>query len=142
MGESWASSAGVRASMQANKGRDTKPEVALRSAVHAFGLRYRVSTRPLKGLRRTADLVFPRARVAVFLDGCFWHGCEIHGTTPKSNVEYWGPKLAANRERDRRVDEELTAHGWLVLRCWEHDQPEDFADQVSLQIRLRIEEDA
>src|SRR6185312_14838678 len=76
--ESWASSEGVRASMQSNKGKDTKPEVALRSAVHALGLRYRVSTRPLKDLRRTADLVFTKARVAVFLDGCFWHGCPQH----------------------------------------------------------------
>jgi DNA mismatch endonuclease (patch repair protein) len=80
MAESWASSDGVRASMRANRGRDTNPEVALRSAVHALGLRYRVAWRPIKGLRRTADLVFPTERVAVFLDGCFWHGCP--NTTP------------------------------------------------------------
>ena len=126
-----------------NRRIDTKPELAVRSALHRRGLRFRknIGIRA-GGLLVRPDAVFTRRRVAIFIDGCFWHGCEIHGTTPKSNVEYWGPKLAANRERDRRVDEELTAHGWLVLRCWEHDQPEDFADQVSLQIRLRIAEDA
>ncbi|MGH6915044.1 MAG: DNA mismatch repair protein Vsr, partial [Geminicoccales bacterium] len=78
--KSWASNAGTRASMQANKSRDTKPELALRRAVHAMGLRYRVAARPLPALRRTADLVFTRAKVAVFVDGCFWHGCPQHHT--------------------------------------------------------------
>lgn len=78
MADSWASSPGVRASMQSNKGRDTQPELALRSATHALGMRYRVSVRPLRELRRTADLVFAKAKVAVFLDGCFWHGCPDH----------------------------------------------------------------
>ena len=107
MAESWASSAGVRASMQSNKGRDTKPEVALRSAVHALGLRYRVSVRPIKQLRRTADLVFPRVRVAVFLDGCFWHGCPEHHTVAVTNAEFWAGKVTATRERDRDTDARL-----------------------------------
>ncbi|WP_342342099.1 hypothetical protein [Mycolicibacterium gilvum] len=90
MADSWASSPGVRASMRSNKGRDTKPEVALRSAVHALGLRYRLSIRPVKEIRRTADLVFSRAKVAVFLDGCFWHGCPDHHTVAVTNGEFWG----------------------------------------------------
>ncbi|WP_084229625.1 very short patch repair endonuclease [Mycobacterium sherrisii] len=123
MVESWASSAGVRASMQANKGRDTKPEVALRSAVHALGLRYRVSTRPLKGLRRTADMVFPRARVAVFLDGCFWHGCPDHHTVAVTNRKFWADKVVQNRARDRDTDQRLEEAGWLSVRVWEHEDP-------------------
>ena len=74
--------------MQSNKSRDTKPELALRSAVHSLGLRYRVDARPLKALRRRADLVFPRAKVAVFLDGCFWHGCPVHHTVAAANASF------------------------------------------------------
>jgi len=76
------------------------------------------------------DVVFTRSRVAVFADGCFWHGCTLHGITPKSNTDYWGPKLAANVVRDRRVDEALANHGWQVIRCWEHDDPAEVADHV------------
>lgn len=126
-----------------NRRTDTKPEVVVRSALHRRGLRFRKDMRIRAGqLWVRPDVVFTRRRIAVFVDGCFWHGCDVHGTTPKSNVEYWGPKLAANRERDRRVDEELTAHGWLVIRCWEHDDPEDVADRVSHQNQQRIAEDA
>src|SRR5690242_1595504 len=85
---SWASSEGVRASMRANRGRDTAPELAVRRAVHRLGLRYRVSARPIASLRRTADLVFPRQRVAVFVDGCFWHGCPVHHTVAKTNAAF------------------------------------------------------
>ncbi|POX44525.1 very short patch repair endonuclease [Streptomyces sp. Ru72] len=109
--------------MQGNKGRDTKPELALRRAVHALGLRYRVSTRPLPHLRRTADLVFTRARIAVFLDGCFWHGCPEHHTVATSNADYWSSKVEANRRRDRETDRLLGEAGWSVLRVWEHEDP-------------------
>lgn len=117
--ESWASSPGVRACMQSNKGRDTKPEVALRSAVHALGLRYRVGVRPLMQVRRTADLVFMKAKVAVFLDGCFWHGCPEHHTVAVTNARFWADKVEANRTRDRDTDRRLAEAGWLSVRVWE-----------------------
>ena len=127
---SRATSPGVRASMQANRGRDTAPELALRSAVHALGLRYRVSVRPIKALRRTADLVFPRAMVAVFLDGCFWHGCELHHTVAVTNAEYWAEKVRRNWERDRETDRYLAEQGWAVVRVWEHENPLEAAQHI------------
>lgn len=134
MAESWASSDGVRASMRANRGRDTNPEVALRSAVHALGLRYRVAVRPMKGLRRTADLVFPTERVAVFLDGCFWHGCPEHHTIAMTNAGYWAEKVAANRARDADTDRRLADAGWLTIRIWEHEAPEQGAARVKVVV--------
>ncbi len=130
--ESWASSAGVRRSMQANKGRDTKPELALRRAVHAVGLRYYVNRRPIKSVRRTADLVFPRLRVAVFLDGCFWHGCPEHHTIAKTNGAFWADKVATNRRRDRDTDARLAEAGWTVVRVWEHEPIDEAAAQRGL----------
>ncbi|GAA4912198.1 very short patch repair endonuclease [Streptomonospora salina] len=127
---SWASSAGTRRSMRSNKGRDTKPELALRRAVHAMGLRYRVAYRPVPSVRRTADLVFTRARLAVFLDGCFWHGCPEHHTRAKTNAEYWASKVEKNRDRDRQTDRLLEDAGWTVLRAWEHEDPQDVAVRV------------
>lgn len=116
--------------MQGNRGRDTKPELALRRAVHALGLRYRVGIRPLAGLRRTADLVFPRAHVAVFLDGCFWHGCETHHTVAATNAGYWAEKVVRNRERDRETDRALSDAGWAVIRVWEHEDPVEAAGRI------------
>lgn len=116
--------------MQSNKGRDTRPELALRKAVHALGLRYKVSQRPLPAVRRTADMVFTRAKLAVFLDGCFWHGCPIHHTVAKTNSEYWAAKLRMNRERDRDTDRRLREAGWRVLRIWEHEDPIEAAKRV------------
>ncbi|MFC8760866.1 very short patch repair endonuclease [Streptomyces sp. NPDC057193] len=109
--------------MQSNKGRDTKPERALRSAVHALGLRYYVSKRPLPAIRRTADLVFTRARIAVFLDGCFWHVCPEHFTVSRTNPTYWAEKAEKNQARDRETDRLLDEAGWAVLRVWEHEDP-------------------
>ncbi|UXY24531.1 very short patch repair endonuclease [Streptomyces cynarae] len=109
--------------MQSNKGRDTKPELALRRAVHALGLRYKVSIRPLPKVRRTADLVFSRVRLAVFLDGCYWHGCPEHHTLSATNRTYWTDKLETNRRRDRQTDQWLREAGWEVLRVWEHEDP-------------------
>ncbi|MFG1606014.1 very short patch repair endonuclease [Actinoplanes sp. NPDC049265] len=128
--KSWASSPGVRRSMQSNTGRDTKPELALRRAVHALGLRYFVSRRPIRAVRRTADLVFPRARVAVFLDGCFWHGCPVHHTVAKTNAEFWASKVETNRRRDRQTNAALREAGWTVVRVWEHDDPAEAALRV------------
>ncbi|MEV0699091.1 very short patch repair endonuclease [Saccharopolyspora sp. NPDC050389] len=132
-----ASSEGTRKSMQANKGRDTKPELALRRAVHALGLRYRVSTRPLPAIRRTADLTFSRAKVAVFLDGCFWHGCPEHHTQSATNSEFWAEKVRRNRERDRETDRLLAEAGWSVIRIWEHEDPQVGAARVAQEVRSR-----
>ena len=116
--------------MQSNRSRDTKPELALRSAVFALGLRYRVAAKPLVGLRRTADLVFPRARVAVFLDGCFWHGCPEHHTVATANAKFWADKVSGNRARDRDTDARLEAAGWISVRVWEHEDPAAAAQRV------------
>lgn len=116
--------------MQSNRGRDTKPELALRSAVHALGLRYRVSVRPLPDVRRTADLVFPTERVAVFLDGCFWHGCPKHHTVAATNAAFWADKVKGNMARDRDTDSRLAEAGWLSVRVWEHEDPATAAARV------------
>ena len=123
--------------MQSNKSRDTKPELALRSAVHALGLRYRVSAKPLAGLRRTADLVFPRAKVAVFLDGCFWHGCPEHHTVASANATFWAEKVRSNRARDRNTDDRLAEAGWVSVRVWEHEDPQTAARHVEEVVRAR-----
>jgi DNA mismatch endonuclease (patch repair protein) len=123
--------------MRSNKSRDTKPELALRSAVHALGLRYRVSAKPLAGLRRTADLVFPRARVAVFLDGCFWHGCPEHHTVATANAQFWAEKVEGNRARDRDTDGRLADAGWVSVRVWEHEDPQVAAQRVEQTVRDR-----
>ncbi|HVA89820.1 MAG TPA: very short patch repair endonuclease [Chloroflexota bacterium] len=123
--------------MQGNRSRDTKPELALRSALHALGLRYRVSTRPLPGLRCTADLVFRPATVAVFVDGCFWHGCPRHGRRVVTNAEYWSAKIARNQQRDQRVDDALLAAGWLPVRVWEHESVQEAALRIAYVVRDR-----
>lgn len=116
--------------MIGNRGRDTAPEIAVRRLLHAAGLRYRVNHRPLPALRRTADIVFTRRKVAVFIDGCFWHSCPEHATVPKANAEFWREKLQRNRERDRETDQCLRAAGWAVLRFWEHEDANDVAAHV------------
>jgi DNA mismatch endonuclease (patch repair protein) len=137
MAESWASSPEARARMQSNKSRDTKPELALRSAVHALGLRYRVDARPLKTLRRRADLVFPRAKVAVFLDGCFWHGCPVHHTVAAANASFWAEKVSTNRARDSDTDAKLAEAGWVSVRVWEHEDPAGAAERVRAVVHER-----
>jgi DNA mismatch endonuclease (patch repair protein) len=108
----------------------TGPELALRRELHALGLRYRLHQAPLGGLRRKADIVFRRARLAVFVDGCFWHGCPQHGQRRHDvNSWYWPDKIARNRERDQDTDSALKAAGWRVVRVWEHD----LADRASAQ---------
>lgn len=134
---SWASSAANRKSMQGNKSRDTKPELAIRSLLHAAGLRYRVNRSPLKNIRRRADIVFGPTRVAVFIDGCFWHGCPEHYVPPKTNDGYWSPKIAGNVARDRETDALLRKEGWSVLRFWEHDAPAACAELIAEEVRKR-----
>ena len=118
-----ASSERVRIRMVGQARRDTAPELALRKEVWRAGIRYRVDAAPLRGVRRRADLLFTRARIAVYVDGCFWHSCPRHRTTPKANREWWVAKLAANVERDRDTDRRLKASGWQVIRIWEHEDP-------------------
>lgn len=120
----------VRAIMRGNQ-RDTRPERALRSALHRRGLRFRKNVRPVDGLRCEADVVFPTERVAVFLDGCAWHGCPQHGMRARRNSAYWMAKIAKNVERDKRNNRALTAAGWIVVRGWEHDDPDAIAATVA-----------
>ena len=122
--------------MLGNKRRDTKPEVALRSALHAAGLRFRKDYRlDLDGVRFRPDVVFTRAKVAVFVDGCFWHSCPTHGTRPTRNADYWLPKLERNVERDREQNAALAAHGWRSLRIWEHEPVAIAAQRVIEAVR-------
>lgn len=127
---SWASSPGNRRSMLGNRGKDTSPELAVRRLLHRTGLRYRVDVRPIQQLRRKADVVFPRKKIAVFIDGCFWHACPEHFAWPKSNVEYWQKKIGGNKARDIETSAELESQGWTVLRYWSHDPPEAIAHDV------------
>ncbi|MGW4398359.1 very short patch repair endonuclease [Amycolatopsis nivea] len=124
--------------MKGNRGRDTVPELALRSLLHRRGLRYRVSTRPLKTSRRTTDIVFPRAKVAVFVDGCFWHGCPEHHRPSSVNSAFWREKIEGNRRRDAETTAMLEAEGWTVIRAWEHDDPVTTADQVEAAVRAAM----
>jgi DNA mismatch endonuclease (patch repair protein) len=119
--------------------RDTLPERALRSELHRRGLRFRVDRAPVKGLRSRADLVFGPARVAVYVDGCFWHSCPEHGTRPKANADWWEQKLGRNRERDAETDRVLREHGWEVVRIWEHEDAVEAADRVQSAIESRRE---
>lgn len=117
--------------MRANRRVDTRPERRLRSALHIRGMRFRKDLRvDLETLRVRVDVAFPKAAVAVFVDGCFWHSCPVHGTQPRANESYWSAKLRRNVERDRRVDEALSLAGWSVLRLWEHELPEEAAERI------------
>lgn len=124
--------------MLGNRRVDTKPEVAIRSALHRAGLRFRRDYRlDLGDSRVRPDVVFTRAKVAVFMDGCFWHVCPDHGTEPTSNEWYWTPKLRRNVERDREQDAVLAAYGWAVVRVWEHEPIEEAARRVVEVVRAR-----
>ena len=123
--------------MQANRSRDTSPEMAIRRLLHAMGLRYRVDVRPVKKVRRRADVVFGPARVAVFVDGCFWHCCPEHGSVPATNVDYWVPKLERNVERDEETNALLKKEGWRVIRIWEHQDPVASARRIAKEVENR-----
>lgn len=137
MYESWASSDAARKTMQGNRGRDTMAELAVRRLVHAAGLRYRVDARPEPDLRRTADLLFTRVRVAVFIDGCYWHGCPEHFSVPATKLDYWSTKISQNQARDLETTALLAAHGWLVLRFWEHEPPTTVAERIAELVQAR-----
>lgn len=127
----------VRQRMQSQRTRDTEPELALRRELFRRGLRYRLQRRPLIGLRRQADLVFPGPRVAVFVHGCFWHGCPEHATSPKANAEFWRAKLDRNRERDAETLHLLEGAGWATVVVWEHEDPVEAADRVAAIVEAR-----
>lgn len=116
--------------MKATKPRDTAPEKALRSELHKKGLRYRVDIRPIKELNRRADIVFISAKVAIFVDGCFWHGCPIHGTQAKANAEFWRNKIRRNQARDKETNQLLKKAGWQVVRVWEHEDSEKASKKI------------
>ncbi|MGQ0823754.1 MAG: very short patch repair endonuclease [Actinomycetota bacterium] len=132
-----ASSERVRSQLSGQRQRDTAPEMAIRHLLHSRGLRYRVNVAPVSGVRCRADMVFPGARVAVFVDGCFWHGCPTHGTVPKANAEWWRSKLDRNVQRDHENDERLRAEGWAVIRVWEHEDPGAASARISAIVRRR-----
>jgi DNA mismatch endonuclease (patch repair protein) len=121
--------------MQATPRRDTPAEIALRRELHRRGLRYRVDHAPLPELRRRADIVFTRRKVAVFCDGCWWHGCPEHRTWPKANAEWWEEKIDANKRRDGDTNARLAEAGWTVVRVWEHEDPVEAADRVETVVR-------
>lgn len=132
--ESWASTPGTAKSMRSNRSRDTSLELCVRRELHRRGLRYRVDVAPLHGLRSRADIVFTRRRIAVYLDGCFWHGCPTHGVIPIAHSDYWQPKLARNKERDAQATLALQEAGWIVLRFWEHEETASVVAAISSEV--------
>ncbi|HDR9495206.1 very short patch repair endonuclease [Burkholderia stabilis] len=114
----------------------TGAEVALRRELYRIGLRYRVDCEVLKKPRRVADIAFPGRRIAIFVDGCFWHGCPEHATWPKRNAEFWRQKIEANQQRDADTNERLRSLGWTVLRFWSHESPIDAAKVVANAVAI------
>lgn len=137
MGGPRPSSPAALRRMQRQRRRDTKPELDLRRELHRLGLRYRVDVPVVPAVRRRADVVFTKAHVAVFVDGCFWHRCPEHGTAPSANGEWWASKLDKNVERDRDTDRVLQAAGWSVIRVWEHTDPVDAARNIMQAIEQK-----
>ena len=122
--------------MRAIRRRDSEAELRLRSELHRRGFRFRVDLPvPVHGRSPRPDITFTRQKVAVFVDGCFWHGCPEHGGRPRKNTQYWNPKIARNIERDGEQNERLRAAGWIVLRVWEHEPVADAADRVEAALR-------
>lgn len=124
--------------MQGNRSSETRPEVALRSELHRRGLRFRKHQQVVVGLRCRPDIIFSRAKLAVFVDGCFWHQCPLHRTDPRTNSAYWTAKLDRNVARDRRNDAELEAAGWQVVRVWEHESICSAADRVGAALAEQL----
>jgi DNA mismatch endonuclease (patch repair protein) len=122
--------------MKATRQRDTPGELALRRALTALALRYRVDYR-LPGLRRRADVAFPGSKIAVFVDGCFWHGCPDHRTFPKKNAQWWREKIETNVRRDAETDTVLRRDGWIVLRFWAHHEMKQAAKEVAIHVQKR-----
>ncbi|MGH3828735.1 MAG: very short patch repair endonuclease [Pseudonocardiaceae bacterium] len=127
----------MRDRFRRQKVRDTGPELALRRRLHALGLRYRIDTPVLPGVRRRPDIVFTAAKVAVFIDGCFWHRCPEHAAAPKNNSDWWAEKLERTVDRDRDTDRRLIAAGWLPVRVWEHEPVDEAAERVRGAVLVR-----
>ena len=126
----------VSARMSNTRGTDTGPEMAVRRALHRRGMRYRVNFPPVPGLKRTADIVFTRQRIAVLIDGCFWHGCPTHYRPAMGNrSKFWASKIEENRRRDRESSEAFEADGWRVFRFWEHENVDRVAESVLAAVR-------
>ena len=123
--------------MLGNRSRDTKPELELRRRLHAMGLRYRVCARPLRDTRRTSDIVFGPAKVAVDVRGCFWHACPQHYQAPAANGSYWATKAAVNAARDKDTESRLDAAGWSLVVVWEHDDLASAAEQIAGLVAAR-----
>lgn len=136
---SWAATPGIRSRMQLQRERDTAPEVRLRRELHARGLRYRLDQPVVPGTKqRRVDIVFPKAKVAVFVDGCFWHGCPDHGVRRHEiNAWYWPHKIAGNQRRDADTDQRLQGAGWKVIRIWEHEDVARAARRVERAVRIQ-----
>lgn len=135
-----ASSEHARLTMRANRRRDTRAEIEIRRRLHRSGARYRVDYAPDPGDRRKrADIVFTRSKIVVYVDGCFWHGCPAHYIEPKTNVDYWRPKIARNVARDTATSEALERQGWTVLRYWEHEDPDSVAEDILSRLPSRSE---
>jgi DNA mismatch endonuclease (patch repair protein) len=132
-----ASSKQVRSVMQSNRGRDSKLEMRLRREIHSKGLRYAIDRRPEEDVNSRADLLFESAKLVVYVNGCFWHGCGRHYREPKTNASFWRNKIATNRTRDRKVRRNLQRRGWKVIVVWEHDDVEQTADEISKLVRQR-----
>lgn len=137
LGRPFASSVAVTKRMQNTLRRDTPEEIALRLLLYRRGLRYRIDRQPIPTMRSRADLVLRTAKVAVFVNGCFWHGCPRHATWPKANAAWWRKKILANQDRDRRTDAALRKEGWLAIRVWAHEAPERAAARIERLVRKR-----
>lgn len=120
--------------MSRQRSNNTQPELLIRRILHSRGIRYRVNAVPEPGLKCKPDIAWRGLRLAVFIDGCFWHSCPQHATRPKANEEWWAQKLDGNVKRDRRTDAELADRGWTVLRFWEHEEPSAVADAICVTL--------
>lgn len=120
--------------MRSNRGRDTGPELAVRRELHRRGRRFLVNRRPVATIRRTSDIVFPRRKLAVLVDGCYWHGCPVHQTWPKTNSEFWRTKLEKNIARDAETNSLWEAEGWTVLRFWEHQPVAEIVERIEAHL--------
>ena len=123
--------------MRRQRQTDTACELAVRRLLYSCGLRYRIDCRPEADLSRRADIVFRSAKTAVFIDGCFWHQCPLHWQAPKRNASWWTKKISANAYRDRQTSNLLECKGWLVIRAWEHENPNTIARRIAEAVRQR-----
>nr|WP_269429872.1 DNA mismatch endonuclease Vsr [Microbacterium oxydans] len=131
-------SATTSSRMRSVRRSDTGAELAVRRELFARGRRYRINLPPVREIRSRADIVFTRHRLAVYVDGCFWHQCPLHASAPRSNSAWWAEKLAANVRRDRRVERELADAGWRVIRAWEHEPAVEVADRIDAELSQSV----